>query len=61
MREKYGAEGAQGEPTGEIVWAGRVGLLRRILPEKTGAPQDTPAPDSERSLFAEPESTKETP
>ena len=61
VREKYGAEGAQGEPTGEIVWAGRGGLLRRILPEKTGAPQDTPAPDGERSLFAEPESTKEPP
>ena len=61
VREKYGAEGAQGEPTGEIVWAGRGGLLRRILPEKTGAPQDTPAPDGERSLFAETESTKKPP
>ena len=61
VREKYGAEGAQGEPTGEITWSGRSGLLRRILPGKTGAPQDTPAPDGERSLFTLPEATKEPP
>ena len=61
VREKYGAEGAQGKPTGEIVWAGRGGPLRRMLPEKTDAPQDTPAPDGERSLFAGPESAKEPP
>ena len=61
VREKYGAEGAQGKPTGEIVWAGRGGPLRRMLPEKNDALRDTPAPDGERSLFAGPASAKEPP
>ena len=53
MRQKYGLEGAQGEASGEIVWAAD-GLLERIFPARRETPlrtEQTPRPDAGRSLF----------